>query len=145
MRIWCIGNVLLGDDAVGCKVAELLLEKKVTGVVDCGITPENHIAALREEPPSALLIVDAADMGLPPGELRRLTLDELDAAAVVSHGVPLSLLLSPFADVFEIAVLGIQPATTRLGAPLSEAAEKAARCVADLIVRGEWKTVGEGG
>ena len=139
MRIWCIGNVLLGDDAVGCKVAELLLEKKVCGVLDCGTTPENHIAALRERPPEALLIVDAADMGLPPGELRRLTLEELDAAAVTSHGVPLSLLLSPFADAFEIAVLGIQPATMQLGAPLSEAAEKAAHRVADLIALGEWR------
>ena len=141
MRIWCLGNVLLGDDAVGCKVAELLLEKKVAGAVDCGTTPENYIAALRKSPPSALLIVDAADMGLPPGELRRLTLEELDAATAVSHGIPLSLLLSPFTGVFEIAVLGIQPAAVQLGAPLSEAAEKAAHRVADLIVREEWKTI----
>ena len=141
MRIWCLGNALLGDDAVGCRVAELLLEKKITGVVDCGTTPENHIAALREKPTSALLIVDAADMGLPPGEMRGLSLAELDAAAIVSHNIPMSLLLLPFAGVFEIAVLGIQPATTRLGAPLSESVEKAAGRAADLIERGEWRTV----
>ena len=141
MRIWCIGNVLLGDDAVGCKVAELLHEKKVTGVVDCGPTPENYIAALREEPPSTLLIVDAANMGLAPGELRRLSLAELDSAASTSHDVPLSLLLSPFADVFRITVLGIQPYNTRAGAPLSDAVESAARRLADLIERGEWEGV----
>ena len=141
MRIWCLGNTLLGDDAVGCRVAELLLEKKITGVIDCGTTPENHIAALRTQPPSTLLIVDAADMGITPGGLRRFSIEELNSATAVSHGIPMSLLLSPFADVFEIVMLGIQPTTTRLGEPLSETAEKAARRVADLIARGEWKRV----
>ena len=143
LRIWCLGNVLLGDDAVGCRVAELLRKngKIISGVVDCGTTPENHITTLRENPPSALLIVDAADMGLNPGELRRLSLEELDATVTASHNVPLSLLLSPFAGVFEIAVLGIQPTGTQLGAALSEAAERAAGRVAELIERGDWKTV----
>ena len=146
MLIWCIGNALLGDDAVGCRVAELLREKNFPGVVDCGTTPENHIATLRAptlrtQPPSVLLIVDAADMGLAPGELRGLSIEELDAAAIVSHGVPLSLLLSPFAGVFEIVVLGIQPAVTQLGAPLSDAVERAALRVVELIERGEWRKV----
>jgi len=141
LRIWCLGNVLLGDDAVGCRVAELLLEKKISGAVDCGTTPENHLTSLRAHPPLTLLIVDAADMGIPPGELRRLSIEELDAVATVSHNIPVSLLLSPFAGVFEIIVLGIQPAVTQLGAPLSEAVENAARRVADLIERGEWDTV----
>ena len=146
MRIWCLGNALLGDDAVGCRVAELLLEKKIPGVLDCGTTPENYIATLRTpalhtRPPSTLLIVDAADMGLAPGELRRLSIEELDATATVSHGIPLSLLLSTFADVFEIVVLGIQPATMQLGAPLSDAAERGAHRAVELIERGEWRTV----
>jgi hydrogenase 3 maturation protease len=127
-------------------VAELLREKNFPGVTDCGTTPENHTAALRAptprtRQPSTLLIVDAADMGLAPGELRGLSIEELDAAAIVSHGVPLSLLLFPFADVFEIVALGIQPAATQLGAPLSEAVERAARHAVELIERGEWRKV----
>jgi len=122
-------------------VAELLLEKKIPAVVDCGTTPENHIAALRSQPPLVLLIVDAADMGITPGELRRLSIEELDSATAVSHNIPMSLLLSPFTDAFEIAVLGIQPETTRMGEPLSGTAEKAAHRVAYLIERGEWETI----
>ena len=144
MKIWCLGNVLLGDDAVGCRVAELLNEKNkenILDVTDCGTTPENHLASLRKHPPSTLLIVDAADMELSPGEVRRLSIEELEAVATASHNIPISLLLSPFANAFEIIVLGIQPAVTQLGAPLSEAVESAARRVADLIERGEWDTV----
>jgi hydrogenase 3 maturation protease len=138
-----MGNVLLGDDAVGCKVAELLRERGVEDVVDCGTTPENHTAALRQNPPRALLIVDAADMGLSPGECRKLSLGELDFVMESSHGIPLSILLADFADSVEISALGIQPSTLRLGAPLSEPVEKAAHRVADLIAQGRWDAVDE--
>ena len=131
----------MGDDAVGCKVAELLFKKNISGVVDCGTTPENHLASLRRQPPSVLLIVDAADMGLNPGEIRKLSIHELDATATASHNIPVSLLLAPFAEAFETIVLGIQPKETRLGAPLSEAAENAAQHVSDLIERGEWEKI----
>ncbi|MDR2175106.1 MAG: hydrogenase maturation protease [Synergistaceae bacterium] len=142
LQVWCVGNVLLGDDAVGCRVAELLAERGVPAA-DCGTVPENYIPALSKNPPRALLIVDAADMGLPPGECRKLSLKELGAGAAAdsSHGVPLPLLLSPFEGRFEIAVLGIQPASFRLGAPLSDAAEKAALRAADLISKDEWRGV----
>ena len=138
--IWCVGNALLGDDAIGCRVAELLWEMGVPGVVDCRTTPENHTAALRENPPAELLIVDAADMGLPPGECRRLSIEELPAGET-SHGIALPLLLAPFAESTTISALGIQPSNLRLGAPLSDAAEQAARRVADRIARNDWRGI----
>ncbi|MDR1048541.1 MAG: hydrogenase maturation protease, partial [Synergistaceae bacterium] len=141
LRVWGVGNVLLGDDAVGCKVAELLSERGMPGVVVCGTTPENYVATLRKAPPDTLLIVDAAHMGLAPGECRRFSVGELDAVMDSSHGIPLSVLLGPFIDSIEIVVLGIQPSTPRLGAPLSEVVEEAALRVADLIPRNEWRNV----
>ena len=122
LRIWCVGNALLGDDAVGCRVAELLSEMGATDVVDCGTAPENYTATLRKNPPAELLIVDAADMGLSPGECRRLSIEELDTAGETSHGVAPSLLFAPFTDFIAISALGIQPSDLRLGAPLSDAA-----------------------
>jgi hydrogenase 3 maturation protease len=110
-------------------------------VVLCGTTPENYAATLRKTPPRTLLIVDAANMGLPPGECRRLSIVELNAAVDLSHGIPLSVLLAPFTDSIEIAALGIQPLTLQLGAPLSEAVEKTAARVANLILRNEWRNI----
>ncbi|MDR1378349.1 MAG: hydrogenase maturation protease [Synergistaceae bacterium] len=139
--VWGVGNVLLGDDAVGCKVAELLLERGMPGVVVCGTMPENYVATLRKISPRTLLIVDAANMGLAPGEFRRFSVGELNAVMDSSHGIPLSVLLGPFMDSIEIVVLGIQPSTLRLGASLSEAVERAAHRVTDLISRNEWREV----
>ena len=131
----------MGDDAVGCRVAELTLARGISGVVDCGTTPENHIATLRKNPPRTLLIVDAADMGLKAGECRLLSMREMEAVAMSSHGIPLSLLLAPFAESIEIVALGIQPASLQLGSPLSEAVEEAARHVADLISCHKWQSI----
>jgi hydrogenase 3 maturation protease len=139
LLIWCAGNVLLGDDAAGCTVAELLRAAGKKGVVDCGTTPENHVATLRGNPPVVLLIVDAADMGLRAGEIRLLPLEKMEAVADSSHGIPLSLLLEPFMTVMEIVALGIQPASLRPGAPLSGAVDEAVRRVADLILTDRWR------
>lgn len=141
MQVWGVGNILLGDDAAGCRVAELLREAGETGVTDCGTTPENYVATLRKNPPRTLLIVDAADMKLPPGECRLLTLGETESTAGSSHGIPLSLLLAPFEETTEIFALAIQPEFLFPGTPLSAAVKKATDHVADLILKDEWRTI----
>ncbi|MDR1874409.1 MAG: hydrogenase maturation protease [Synergistaceae bacterium] len=139
--VWGVGNVFLGDDAAGCAVAELLRLAGMPGVVDCGTTPENWTATLRRDPPSVLLVVDAADMGLEPGECRLLNLDGMDAFADSSHGIPLPLLLGPFMGLMEIVGIGIQPASLRLGEPFSDAVDEAVRRVADAILKDEWREI----
>jgi hydrogenase 3 maturation protease len=131
----------MGDDAAGCEVVKFLREQGISAT-DCGTTPENYIATLKKNPPATLLIVDATDMGLQPGEFGLISLDKLDATLESSHGVPLSVLLAPFENSgIEIKVIGIQPRALTLGAPLSDAVAGAARCVAELIVNGEWRTL----
>ena len=137
--VWGVGNILLGDDAVGCRVVELLSVNGTQKVVDCGTTPENYVAKLSINPPKTLLIVDAADMQLPPGECRRLSLRDLEAVAETSHGIPHALLFAPFEGAIEIAAIGIQPETLQLGAPLSAVVEKAACEVAERISKQQWR------
>ncbi|GHS92694.1 hypothetical protein AGMMS50276_01150 [Synergistales bacterium] len=140
LLVWGVGNVLMGDDAVGCEVVRLLNEREISAT-DCGTTPENYISTLKKNPPLTLLIVDAADMGLQPGEFGVITLDKLDAVFESSHGVPLSVLLAPFENSIEITVIGIQPLSLALGAPLSKTVANAARNIANLIVSGEWRAL----
>ena len=141
LRVWCLGNVLLGDDAAGCRVAEYLAERDMDGVVDCGTVPENYIATLRRDPPRTLLIVDAADMKLAGGDFRILDINALDATAISSHGIALPLLLEPFACEIEMVALGIQPMTLNPGSPLSTEVEAAAEAVADLIFKDAWRDI----
>lgn len=141
LRVWGVGNVLLGDDAAGCKVVELLIAAGMKGAVDCGTTPENYVATLRKNAPRTLLIVDAAEMGLLPGEYRLMSLNDMAAVADTSHGIPLSLLLDPFKEKMEIVALGIQPKSLQLGAPLSGPVNDATNRVAEAILRNEWRSL----
>lgn len=128
--IWGIGNVLLGDDAAGPYIASRV------GGTDCGTTPENYIAKLRKLDKTrrhTLIIVDAADMGDNAGTTRRLSADEMRGAAITSHGVPLTLLLEPFADNIDIIFIGIQPKQMELGAPMSNEVEAAAEKLVEKL------------
>ena len=68
----CVGNSMMGDDGAGPLLAEMCAAqpKGAWVVIDGGSAPENDIVAIRELNPSRLLIVDATDMGLNPGEMR---------------------------------------------------------------------------
>jgi hydrogenase maturation protease len=78
-----VGNVFLGDDAFGVEVVRRLqtspLSRQVA-VRDFGIRGFDLAYALLENP-EFVILVDAAERGLPPGTLHVLELESLEAAA----------------------------------------------------------------
>ena len=123
VQIWGIGNVLLGDDAVGPIVSIQL------GGIDCGTSPENYISKLRKDEPEILIIIDAAEMGIEAGSVRVLNFNEIGGEIITSHGIPLSILLEQFNKTLDIFIIGIQPKQTNPGEPLSDAVKAAAEYV----------------
>lgn len=138
--VWGIGNELMGDDAAGIQAAEMVEARALPWirVFLCGVLPENHLAPLRENLPENLLIIDAADCGCEPGEIRLLGLRDVEGAAFSSHGIPLSILLAPFEGVTRVRIIAIQPAFTGLREGLSPPVEAAAACVAKAVCDGTW-------
>ncbi len=113
-----VGNRLRRDDGVGSIVAQRLAASTPPGwrVVDAGVGPEDFTGPIRRWRPGLLLIVDALDMGLIPGSLRRLVPERLSAEdGFHSHHPPLRRLcefLSP--AVGRIEVVAVQPAVVNL-------------------------------
>lgn len=67
-----LGNLLQGDDGVGCRVAQELERRTLRDdveVIDAG-TPGIGLLNLFEGR-ERVIIIDAAEMGLPPGTFRR--------------------------------------------------------------------------
>jgi hydrogenase maturation protease len=63
-----IGNIFLGDDAFGCEVIRALPARADVEIVDFGI--RGYDLAMRlDEPWRAVVLVDAARRGGPPGTL----------------------------------------------------------------------------
>jgi hydrogenase 3 maturation protease len=109
-----VGNTLMGDDGAGPFLAQLLEATPAAGwsVLDGGATPENVTHIVRAEAPDHVLLVDAADMQLPPGSVCRI--DEADVAKqflITTHAIPLDVLIASLREtVPRVTFVGIQPA-----------------------------------
>jgi hydrogenase 3 maturation protease len=106
--------------------------------VNGGPAPENATAEIRELSPSFVFILDAADMGEPPGAIRVLEPDEAAGAAgpaFGTHGLSLSVLAGYLRSELgcPVTLIGIQPESLEYGEGLSRAAEAAAVELADAL------------
>ncbi|EGS2006846.1 TPA: hydrogenase maturation peptidase HycI [Enterobacter roggenkampii] len=109
----CVGNSMMGDDGAGPLLAEMCAANPQGSwvVIDGGSAPENDVVAIRELRPDRLLIVDATDMGLNPGEIRLIDPDDIaEMFMMTTHNMPLNYLVDQIkGDVGEVLFLGIQP------------------------------------
>jgi hydrogenase 3 maturation protease len=131
LLVMCIGNRDGGDDAVGPYVADLLKDSNIE-VIDCGTTPENYTGIVKQKNPKSLIIVDAADMKLKPGEIRIIPKEKVGVMTISTHGIPISLLISYLnKHVKNIILIGIQP--KRMQGKVNDKVKKSADKLASLI------------
>jgi len=150
--VFTVGNSLRGDDGAGPLLAELLEAEPAPGwaVVDGGDAPENCLHHVRALSPRRVLIVDAAQMGLAPGEIRLIDEDCVaDQFLITTHAIPLSFLIQSLREtVPEIAFLGIQPGQLDFYEPLSPQVRQAVvalhRDLVDGAVPGFTPALGQG-
>jgi hydrogenase 3 maturation protease len=125
-----LGNPLGRDDGVGLYVASKLHGTDWLAIPAQSL--ENVWGKVEKEKPEKLVIVDAAEMGLPPGTIRRLPLGKGAEMLGSTHGLPLSLLLS-LVGVPEVVLIGIQPKEYGLGEGLSPEVHAAADSLIRLL------------
>lgn len=138
--VFCVGSVLRGDDAVGPLLAKKLNDYPVEGwlAVDGGQTPENDLGYLRRLAPNQLLLVDAAAMGLMPGDIRCLqAADVATQSLITTHTLPITYLLNELEEMCEeVTFLGVQPATTEFFDPVHPQVLAAVEHIYQNIARG---------
>jgi hydrogenase 3 maturation protease len=121
--ILTVGNSLMGDDAAGPMLAAMLMEHPAEGweVIDGGSAPENEVQRVRALQPDLVLVVDAAEMGLAPGDIRLV--DESIIASqylMTTHSLPLTFLIEALHNfVADVRLLAIQPSLVAFGYPVS--------------------------
>lgn len=110
--ILCIGNRDGGDDAIGPYIADHLTSTDTRKVIDAETVPENFTGVIKQFNPDQLVIIDAVDMGLQPGEIRIIPKEKLGAMHISTHGIPLSVMISYLQQYIpKIMFIGIQPKT----------------------------------
>jgi hydrogenase 3 maturation protease len=139
-----VGNYLHGDDGVGPAVAERLaaLGLPEVSAYNCGMTPENFTGVVRRMRPDLLVIVDAAEMGLAAGSVRRIPSEKIHDTTIGTHMLALSHLVRFLMDVVDqILVVGVQPGCLWEGENLSEDAKEGVREIVQVICQGDFAKI----
>ena len=108
------GNILLGDDGFGPRVAEELLNSYHfpgnVGVINAGTSVRNILfdLTLSEIKPDKIIIVDAIDAAKTPGDIFELPIDEIPEKKIDDfsmHQIPTSNLLKELKDFCKVDII----------------------------------------
>ncbi len=140
MMVWGLGNPLQGDDRAGIEVAKGIQQAAPAHIhaIACETTPGNFIPLIRRERPQDLILVDAADMGLPPGSIRRIPADLVSEACFTSHDFSIDLMLRDALGRARLTLIGIQPQDVRLSLALSPSVLSAVDEVIQALLEASW-------
>lgn len=117
-----VGNALKADDAAGPMLAETLRRRFPDRVFDVGQVPENYMAPIRRARPDTILLIDAADFGGEPGDVRVASRGDVGGLALGTHAAPLSMFMALAAAETGAGVhlVAIQAKSTELGGTMCE-------------------------
>jgi len=134
-----IGNELNGDDAAGVLAARALkaawAQDENRLVIEAGLAPENYTGPLRRFQPDLVLLVDAAEMGQPPGTLAWADWGEAGGWSGSTHTLPPNVLARFLVEELgcRVILVGIQPAQLDFGAGVSPEVRQAVAAAAAQI------------
>lgn len=135
------GSVLRADDAAGPVLSKKLEEAPIPGwySIDGGQTPEDDIVEVKRVRPPRLVLVDAADMALPAGEVRLLSKRDVAARSwFTTHSLPLTLLIEEVEGACgDVLFVGVQPGSTEFFGPMTPAVRDAVDRVYEAVRAGD--------
>lgn len=137
--IMCIGNRDGGDDAVGPYIADKLKKTEIE-TIDCETNPENYTSVVKKFSPDNLIIIDAVEMGLKPGEIRIVPEEKLGVMTISTHGIPIPVLIGYLKqNVKSIILIGIQPKT--MSGAITDIVEKSADELIEIIKKENYNRI----
>lgn len=141
-----IGNRLGGDDSAGTCVVDMLNQRRHRAkallpaeitAIDAGTAPESYTSVIRRHRPDLLILVDAADMGLPPGSLRTIAPEKISILSFSTHHIPIPMFVSYVKEFCgKILLVGVQPEQTETGTGISKAVHKSLKKLVEAILEG---------
>ncbi|NWF86556.1 hydrogenase 3 maturation endopeptidase HyCI [Candidatus Bathyarchaeota archaeon] len=135
-----IGNPIRMDDFVGMKIVQDLRGKVSDRVylIECETVPESFIQQILDFNPTHILLIDAALLGLEPGESRLVKPEKLTAyPAFSTHILPLRIFCEYLAQTAnaKIALLLIQPKQTDFGEGITSGIESVAEFLVNVLLK----------
>ncbi len=135
-----IGNPMRMDDFVGVKIVQDLRGKVSDRVylIECETVPESFIQQIMDFNPTHILLVDAAILGLKPGESKLVKPEQLtNFPAFSTHMLPLRIFCEYLTRTIKakIALLLIEPKNTDFGEELSLETASSAQSIVNALLK----------
>jgi hydrogenase 3 maturation protease len=135
-----IGNPIRFDDFIGVKIVQDLQGKvsKRVYLLECETVPESFMQEIVDFNPSHVLLVDAAMLGLEPGEARLVNPMQVSAyPAISTHMLSLRVFCEYITQATKarIALLLIQPENVEFGEGLTPKVQKSAEKMTNMLLK----------
>ncbi len=136
-----IGNDLLADDGIGCFVAAGLSHPDWISF-NAGTISENFIRKIREIKPDLIVLVDATEMGLPPGSIRMIPPERISDVGIGTRQFPLDAMYEViFLLCSEILIIGIQPAVVDIGEDMTDVVKGAGMKLISMLTSSAYRQI----
>jgi hydrogenase 3 maturation protease len=135
-----IGNPIRTDDFVGTRIVQDLQGKvsEKVYIIECETVPENFTQQIVDFNPTHILLIDAAVLGLEPGDSRLIKPERLATfPAFSTHALPLRIFCEYLAQSTKakIALLLIEPKSADFGEGLTAEIEASAQKIVSALLR----------
>jgi len=134
-----IGNPIRHDDFVGVKIVQDL-QGKVSGkvhLIECETVPESFMDEIVELKPTHVLLIDAALMGLNPGEVRLYDAEKVaNIPSISTHTLPIRVFCDYITQLTKtkLALLLVEPGNVEFGEGLTPEVSAAARRIVKTLL-----------
>lgn len=140
LAILGVGSVLRADDAAGMEIVQRMAERLSPERADVRFfggetAPENFSGSIKRYTPTHLLILDAADVGLHPGEFSDICPADVGGPSYCSHMLPIKIMVDYLVAETgtTVTLLGIQYRTLEFDGPMSPEIEQAVEKVCEAL------------
>jgi len=112
-----IGNLLKMDDGVGVYISRQIKNCGNISSITAEVSIENYIGKINSLNPDTLILIDCVDLGLSPGSVRVLRVDQTEDLTFNTHNISLKRISEFF--TMPVFILGIQPEKVGFGENIS--------------------------
>ena len=135
-----IGNPIRSDDFIGVRIVQNLQGKVSEKVclIECETVPESFIQQILDFSPTHVLLIDAAILGLKPGESRLMDAERLrDFPAFSTHMLPLRIFCEYITKEgrAKVSLVLIEPKNTDFGEELTSEVNAAAKTIINVLLK----------
>jgi hydrogenase maturation protease len=131
-----IGNILMGDDAIGPNLVDLLSDRLVAPLINAGEVLENYLDSIRAACTDVVLIIVAIELGAEPGDIMVMYVYQLRAIRDFTriHGLAFLTKIIQDDTGAEVILIGIQPEKASFASELNEPVQKALHSLEDRLM-----------